>query len=293
MKTNIKPHILFEVFGYPSVDLSEKAEEARRKHFCPFKASAGYSEKCTKDKANDPLGVCTLEWEGNPITVCPYRFLEIPDLLETIAHELLGTTNFQLLPEIPLKDADNRVVGNLDSVLVVSSAGEVVDFVGVEFQSVYISQNLRTYFEAYKENPEKFLYERPILRTQRGTKVVPRPDFLSSVKRLNYQLLYKGAIFSTWRKKIAVVLQRPLWDTILDRGSSVLTPVDPQSSECHLAWYIVDYDKHSKLAIKDKVCISFGEFKNKLFSNVEPQSIESYMDYLSERLRRALSKGGD
>lgn len=289
---NVKPHILFEVFGYPSVDLSEKAEEARKKHLCPFKVSAGHSEKCTKDKANDPLGVCTLEWAGKPITVCPYRFLEIPNLLGTIAHELLGTADFQSLPEIPLKDAANQVVGNLDSVLVVSNAGAVVDFAGVEFQSVYISQNLRIYFDAYKEAPANFLAERPILRTSGGTKIVPRPDFLSSVKRLNYQLLYKGAIFSAWQKKIAVVLQQPLWDTILDRGSGKLTLVDPQSPECHLAWYIVDYDEHLKLAIKDRACISFSEFKSKLL-HVKPQSVEGYMNYLSERLRRALSKGGD
>jgi len=282
MEANVKkPHILYEVFGYPSIDFSDEAKKARKERLCPFK---GGSEKCTKDKASDPLGVCTLEWEEKPIIVCPYRFLGIPDLLGTIAQELLGTTNFQLLPEVPLKNAADQIVGNLDSVLIFSKDGEIKDFVGVEFQSVYISQNLRRYFDLYNENPEEFISNKPALKTR------PRPDFLSSVKRLNYQLLYKGAIFSAWQKKIAVVLQQPLWDTISSRGSGI-SEVDLQSPECHIVWYIVDYEG-PLLVIKKKLCVSFSEFKNKFF-NIDPQSVENFVEYLSGKLKDALSRGGD
>ncbi len=46
-----------EVFGFPIDNNSEAAIRNRKKRLCPFNNKV---PNCTKDKAQDPLGVCSV-----------------------------------------------------------------------------------------------------------------------------------------------------------------------------------------------------------------------------------------
>jgi hypothetical protein len=50
-------HPLAEVFGFPATDMSASANRHRTKRLCPFNNKV---PNCTKDKAQDPLGVCSV-----------------------------------------------------------------------------------------------------------------------------------------------------------------------------------------------------------------------------------------
>ena len=50
-------HPLAEVFGYATTDFSDRAQRFRKSKLCPFNNRV---PNCTKDKANDPLGVCSI-----------------------------------------------------------------------------------------------------------------------------------------------------------------------------------------------------------------------------------------
>lgn len=64
-------HPLAEVFGFPTDNLSSDAERYRRNRLCPFNNKV---PSCTKDKAENPLGVCSI-YDNNAIAVtCPVRF---------------------------------------------------------------------------------------------------------------------------------------------------------------------------------------------------------------------------
>ena len=66
-------HPLAEVFGFPINNQSAEAFRHREKRLCPFNNRV---PNCTKDKANDPLGVCSV-FEGNSVAItCPVRFRE-------------------------------------------------------------------------------------------------------------------------------------------------------------------------------------------------------------------------
>jgi len=293
---NLDPYVLFEVFGYPSNDFSSNAVSARESRVCPFKTtSAGREVPCTKASEADPLGACSLWWEGKPVVVCPNRFLGIDGLFERIAKDLLNTNSFFAIPEVPLHDASGSQVGKIDSVLIVGNETTVTDFAGVELQAVYISGNIREYFSEYISDPINFLLNKPILYKGRSDggrrRLTARPDYLSSVKRLNYQLLYKASIYSAWKKKIAVVLQKPLWDVIAARGDDGLELVDLKDGNCDIVWYIVDYDESGKrLSMVDRLCISYPAFKRQLLG-VDAGELEEYIDKLSARLSRLLSEG--
>ena len=64
-------HPLAEVFVFPADNFSSDAERYRRNKLCPFNNKV---PSCTKDKAENPLGVCSV-YDGSEIDItCPVRF---------------------------------------------------------------------------------------------------------------------------------------------------------------------------------------------------------------------------
>jgi len=181
---------LGEVFGFPIENESPKAVRYRSKKLCPYNNKV---PSCTKDKANNPLGVCSV-WHGHtPVITCPARFREDWLIIENAANFAFGVeATWTSLSEIKLVDKNGQSAGNIDFVLVqYNDRGQLIDFVSLEVQGVYISGNLRNPFENYIKNPTS-KFEWPTGYNY------PKPDYLSSSrKRLIPQMLYKGASVSS------------------------------------------------------------------------------------------------
>jgi hypothetical protein len=226
MKDSAQP--LAEVFGHLITDHSEKADRYRSRRLCPFNNKV---PNCTKDKAKDPLGVCSIYHEDQPVITCPIRFREDWIITDDAASFFFreGTT-WSSLTEIRLNDLKGKSAGNIDVVLVAYDAGgKVYDFGALEIQAVYISGNVRDPFEYFMKDPKA----RASMNWSNQPNY-PRPDYLSSSrKRLAPQLLFKGGILHGWRKKIAVALNRSFFDTL-----PKLSPVS--KSKADIAWLIYD-----------------------------------------------------
>lgn len=167
---------------------------------------------CTKDKAKNPLGVCSVFHDGAPAITCPIRFREDWLITDDAASFFFpeGST-WSSLTEVRLNDANGKTAGNIDVVLVsYDESGKVLDFGALEIQAVYISGNVRDPFEYYMKDPKG--------RTKMDWSDqpnYPRPDYLSSSrKRLVPQLLFKGGILHSWKKKSAVALNKSFFDTL-------------------------------------------------------------------------------
>ena len=147
---------LSEVFGFPIINDSVKAKRYRNKKLCPFNNKV---PNCTKDKANDPLGVCSVFHTSKPVITCPIRFREDWLIIENAAQFFFGEkTKWTSLSETKLLDKNGQSAGNIDFVLVsYDNKGRLTDFASLEVQGVYISGNLRNPFDAYLEKP--FLIE--------------------------------------------------------------------------------------------------------------------------------------
>lgn len=191
------PHPLAEVFGFPIDNSSPAAERYRSNRLCPYNNKV---PSCTKDKANDPLGVCSL-LEGDRVTItCPIRFHQDWIIAEDAARFFFGNdANWTSLTEVRLNDRNGKSAGNIDLVLVAyDNSGQITDFGAVEIQAVYISGNVRCPFEYFMTDPSS----RGNMDWS-GQPNYPRPDYLSSSRqRLAPQLLYKGSIFHAWGKKL-------------------------------------------------------------------------------------------
>lgn len=269
-----------EVFGFRIEDLSESADRHRRTKLCPYGNNV---PSCTKDKASDPLGVCSVFHHGQVACTCPVRFREdwlIAD--EAAAFFFAPGTRWTSLTEVRLRDAYGKAAGNIDLVLVAyDGQGAITDFASVEVQAVYISGNIRRAFATYMSDPAA--------NTEldwRSQTLYPRADFLSSSrKRLVPQLMYKGSILKQWGKKQMVVLDRAFYDTL-----PPLTTVDP--SEADLAWAVYDFildDKTDRYRLTHNVTY-YTRFDDamKAVSVAEAGPVGDFLSLLQEKLDELL-----
>lgn len=218
------------VFGHLTTDQTDKAKRYRSRRLCPFNNKV---PNCTKDKAKNPLGMCSSYHNNEPVITCPIRFRQdwiIADDAATFFFE--DGTRWTSLTEVRLSDADGKSAGNIDVVLVAyDDSGKVVDFGAFEIQAVYISGNVREPFEYYMSNPQS----RASMDWSKELNY-PRPDYLSSSrKRLVPQLVYKGGILHSWEKKIAVALNKNFFATL-----PTLKQVSKRGAD--IAWLIYDLE---------------------------------------------------
>jgi len=274
-------HPLAEVFGYPTTDMSAEAERHRKKRLCPFNNKV---PNCTKDKAQDPLGVCSVFHEGEVAITCPIRFRQNWLIADDAADFFFEPdTTWTTLTEVRLKDADGLSAGNIDVVLCAyDKSGKVTDFGALEVQAVYISGNIRNPFEHFMGSPSS---RGSMDWTQEAN--YPRPDYLSSSrKRLAPQLIFKGGILNSWGKKSAVALNKGFFATL---------PKLPEVTkrDADIAWMIYDVKApksagcHYELFRERIVYTRFGPALDQITKS-RPGKIEDFLNLLQEKVDEKL-----
>jgi hypothetical protein len=271
---------LAEVFGFPIDNVTTEVNRYRKNKLCPYNNKV---PSCTKDKANDPLGVCSVFDKENIAITCPVRFRENWLIAEDAA-DFFFTPNsmWTSLTEVRLNDASGQSAGNIDIVLVsYNSQGKVMDFGSLEIQGVYISGNVRRPFEQYIANPS--LNSNLDWSNERN---YPRPDYLSSSrKRLAPQLIYKDGILKHWNKKMAVALDNSFFKTLPE-----LPDVGEKNAD--MAWFIYDliHDKTNNTFKLKKIQTKYTNFKNALdkITMPSPGNIGEFIHILQDKLDEKL-----
>jgi hypothetical protein len=276
---------LAEVFGHVVTDHCGKARRYREHRLCPFNNKI---PNCTKDKANAPLGVCSIIHEQQPVITCPIRFREDWLITEHAAAFFFPqSANWTSLTEVRLSDAAGFSAGNIDIVLAAyDECGNVYDFGALEIQAVYISGNVREPFEFYLQAPE----QRAEMNWREQAKYYPRPDYLSSSrKRLAPQLIFKGGILHAWGKKTAVALQQSFYNTLPS-----LPQVSPEKAD--VAWLVYDLQpqyekdslKHYQVKLVDTV---YTEFTTALDTITRPKAgdIQQFLHCLQSKIDQKLT----
>ena len=266
------------------MDQSGKANRFRTHRLCPFNNKV---PNCTKDKAKNPLGVCSIYQENEPVITCPIRFREDWIIADDAASFFFDeTATWSSLTEVRLNDSNGKSAGNIDVVLVAyDNNGKVYDFGALEIQAVYISGNVREPFEHYMEDPRG-----RASMNWAGEPNYPRPDYLSSSrKRLAPQLLFKGGILHNWKRKIAVALNKSFFATL---PSLKKVP----KSDADIEWLIYDLElikgkgrEPGRYYLK-KVDEVFTEFEPALLSITTPLpgKVEDFIKLLQEKLDEQL-----
>lgn len=273
-------HPLAEVFGFPYDNHTDIATRHREYRLCPFNNKV---PNCTKDKANDPLGTCSVFHDGKSVITCPIRFRQDWSIATDAAdfffpHHATWTS----LTEVRLRDKSDGSAGNIDVVLVsYDDRGRITDFGALEVQAVYISGNVRRPFQKYMEAPEK----NDQMNWQQEVNY-PHPDFLSSSrKRLAPQLLYKGGIIHAWGKKSAVALDSHFFAT-LPRLKEV------PAAKAEMAWLvydlILDEGTNTNRLVRTRTIYTLFESALVTITKSEPGEVDDFIAVLQDKLDEKL-----
>lgn len=272
-------HPLAEVFGFPTRNLSAEANSHRAGKLCPYN---NIVSTCTKTRKNDPLGVCSIFYDGSQTVICPVRFRENWKICQDAADFFFPRArHWSFLKEVRIKEKSGKSAGNIDVVIVAhDEKGKVEDFGAVEVQAVYISGNINRPFQFYIKDPLR----RADFDWTSETGY-PGPDFLSSSrKRLVPQLAYKGKILRAWNKKLAVVIDRPFFETLPDLPRT-------SAAKGEICWLVYqlngDRTKRFTLDLEEKVVTGFTETISTLDTPEIGDSSE-FINHLEEKLEDEL-----
>jgi hypothetical protein len=227
---NMLKHPLGEVFGFTTTDQSPKAQRYRSHRHCPFNNKV---PNCTNEQSKNPLGVCSVLYHNKPVITCPVRLREdwmITD--DAAAFFFEEGIRWSSLTEVNLNDAGGTSAGNIDVMLVAyDERGKMIDFGALEVHAACITGNLREPFEYYMQDPNS-----NALMDWTAQPNYSQPDFLSAARNsLVPQLLFKGRILHSWNKKMAVAIDKSLFDTLPS-----LNRVEKEDAD--IAWLIYDLE---------------------------------------------------
>jgi hypothetical protein len=277
-------HPLAEVFGFPTDNMTPEADRHRQNRLCPYN---NISPNCTKSSVENPLGVCSVfSGAGDVIITCPVRFRQNWQIAtDAAAFVFPPGTKWTSITEVQLNDRYGKSAGNIDVVLLAyDDIGRITDYGALEVQAVYISGNVRTPFEHYMEDPTGRAN-----MNWRGQRNYPRPDFLSSSrKRLAPQLIFKGGILNTWKRKMAVALDRAFFSTL-----PTLEEVSPEEAE--IAWLIYDLQKdvaaNCYKMVRERIVYTRFEAALLKITRSEAGDESAFLAQLQTRLNRRLGDG--
>ncbi|MDO6595264.1 NotI family restriction endonuclease [Neptuniibacter sp. 1_MG-2023] len=194
---------IIEIFGYAPDDLTKEARTLWNLGACPF-----VNKACSKSNSDQTVvyGTCSVTTTFGDCIICPNRIYEKNYLsLKKVAEDAFGDDiEFLTFEEfIPRRSSTNECIvalgqnsgkevklGNklsMDWVLAKVKNGELIEYVGIEVQSIDITNNYRDNWYAYKNLNE-------------NTSVIPRSEhglnWANVHKRLIPQLIRKGLIYA-------------------------------------------------------------------------------------------------
>ena len=194
---------LIEVFGYAPDDLSPQCRSLWRLSACPF-----INKQCTKANHDGSViyGTCSVTSAFGHCVICPNRLYEQDyAVLRAIGKEVFDSSlDFYMYEQfIPLREnmkscivalgqnsgREVKIGTNLsmDWVLAKIKNGQLIEYVGVEVQSIDITGNYRDAWHSYKNLTEQ-------------TQLIPSSghgmNWANVHKRLIPQIIRKGLIYS-------------------------------------------------------------------------------------------------
>ena len=173
---------------------------------CPYRTD-GVCQKMRKSYPDTKIGTCSVcigQDVTEPYIICPYRITEHNRIFNDCL-SLIDTTgnDLYLLPEV------STVAGNIDYVLAAINDGELVDFVGIELQTLDTTGTIWPH-------RQKMLIEKGYAVEDARPKSVGI-NWKMTEKTILAQLVQKSQLFSHVNKPLVLLLQRPLYDDMASK----------------------------------------------------------------------------
>ena len=191
---------IIELFGLHCRQPMPALKDAIKKQRCPFSGA-----KCVKTRKSQPsiaIGTCTVSYQESDLIICPLRLLAKNQIFIDCLHLLTAHepgNRIHLIPEVKIPG------GNVDYFLVSARNGKVMDFVGIELQTLDTTGTVWP--------------ERQRLLSRGGIKVLQRDidngrsfgmNWKMTAKTILVQMHHKAKTFEAINKHLVLVIQEPL-----------------------------------------------------------------------------------
>jgi hypothetical protein len=197
-------HKIVELFGINTAIRKCSWRNIIHKQFCPYSNKRCY--KIRKSQPDISIGTCTVLHgeQNNPIIICPKRLLQNQKVFMDCIHLLLlhqPGNDIHVVSEISVPG------GNIDYILASVNNGKVIDFVGIEFQTLDTTGTLWT-------ERQKFLNDVGVsTKIMEGNKNYGM-NWKMTAKTILIQLHHKIDTFEYLRKQLVLVIQNDFLDYV-------------------------------------------------------------------------------
>ena len=163
--------------------------------------------KCLKNRKSEPsktIGTCTVLHSGEPIIICPHRLLQNRQVFSDCIHLLTRHepgNEFHLIPEVSIP------AGSVDYVLASVLKGKVVDFVGIELQTL---DTTGTIWPARQD----FLAGKGVKRLRRHDHTGFGMNWKMTCKTILVQLHHKIETFESFSSHLVLIVQDRLMNRL-------------------------------------------------------------------------------
>ena len=191
-----------ELFGLNCKALGAELSLVLKKQLCPFTGG-----KCIKTRKSQPgvaIGTCTVEYQNQDVIICPFRLIEKRQIFMDCIHLLtLHEPGNQLyvIPEVAIPG------GNVDYFLVSAKDGKVMDFVGIELQTMDTTGTVWPERQRLLEEHGIRTFKRDVQNT--------RPfgmNWKMTAKTILVQLHHKARTFENLHRHLVLIIQSPFLD---------------------------------------------------------------------------------
>lgn len=189
-----------ELFGLPTSNNALNWIEIVSSQHCPY-----LDRKCLKNRKSEPeisIGTCTMKYGQGDVIICPFRLLERRQIFLDCFHLLTlhePGNELHVVSEIEIPG------GNVDYFLVSVNNGKVMDFVGIELQT------LDTTGTVWPER-QRFLSTKgiPVKQDDIASKKPYGMNWKMTAKTILVQLHHKLTTFEHLNKHLVLVIQDQL-----------------------------------------------------------------------------------
>jgi len=198
---------IIELFGTSTARTDEDWEQIVQQQQCPY-----LGKTCIKVRKSQPeisIGTCSVLYgrAKRPILICPFRLLERRQIFTDCLH-LLSThepgNELHIVPEVSVPG------GSVDYFLASVREGKVMDFVGMELQTL---DTTGTVWPAR----QKFLEQVNVVKADRQVWKTYGMNWKMTAKTILIQLHHKIQTFEAFNKRLALVIQDFLLDYLREQ----------------------------------------------------------------------------
>jgi len=198
---------IIELFGISTARTDENWEQIVQQQQCPY-----LDKTCIKVRKSQPeisIGTCSVLYgrAKRPILICPFRLLERRQIFTDCLH-LLSThepgNELHIVPEVSVPG------GSVDYFLASVREGKVMDFAGIELQTLDTTGTVWPARQKFLEQVNVAKADEPVWKSY-------GMNWKMTAKTILMQLHHKIQTFETLNKRLALVIQDFLLDYLREQ----------------------------------------------------------------------------